>query len=641
MFTDLVDYTALSQRDEARTLAVLGEHRGIVRPLLAQFGGREVKTTGDGFLVEFDSALNATLCAVEIQDLSQRWRAEAHGERPFVRVAIHVGDVVVDAGDILGDAVNIASRIEPLAEPGGICVTGAVYEQVGNKVPHKFERIPTPVLRGVNTPVEVYRLVRAGAEIGSAHRSPAANRIAVMPLVSISPDPNDAYLADGLTDELIQALSQPGGLSVIARSSVDHYRGNSKPLPQVGFELNVQSVLEGSVRRAGNKIRVAIQLIDVPSQAHIWTRQYDRELDDVLSIQSDIALQVAENLRVSPPTGAGARPPPPHVVQTGSYLAYLKGRTLLRRLTLEGADEAKSQFDDAIRLDSHNARAYAGLADAALQRTLLSGAPFSAVLESISSCKQLLIRSLDLDPNAAESHASLGHVHDELFEFGPAERELRAALALNPTLASAHRWFARLLTEKGRLAEALEELRIAEEADPLSPEIQSILARTLLAVSRPDEAQAKVHRLAELEPDSMRLHYARFESALFDTDLPRMHREVEWFSVHDPNGSVAEREAYWNGVYHAVAGDRASALQAIGTLCHLRESGQGTLFEWADEQVAEIYAVLGDLGECFRFLDSALVSRALSLELWWTRPSLERVRTDPRFRAFLEKARLA
>ena len=210
MFTDLVDYTALSQRDEAGMLAVLSEHRSIVRPAIAQFGGREVKTTGDGFLVEFGSALDATLCAAEIQSRSQRWRQEAHGERPYVRIAVHVGDVVHEGDDILGDAVNIAARLEPLAEPGGICVSGAVYEQVVNKVTHKFERLPTPALKGVSSPLEAYRLIRAGAEIGPSHRTPAANRIAVMPLASISPDPNDAYLADGLTDELITALSRPG-----------------------------------------------------------------------------------------------------------------------------------------------------------------------------------------------------------------------------------------------------------------------------------------------------------------------------------------------------------------------------------------------------------------------------------------------
>ncbi|MGB6501100.1 MAG: adenylate/guanylate cyclase domain-containing protein [Thermoplasmata archaeon] len=640
MFTDLVDYTALSQRDEAGMLAVLSEHRSIVRPAIAQFGGREVKTTGDGFLVEFGSALDATLCAAEIQSRSQRWRQEAHGERPYVRIAVHVGDVVHEGDDILGDAVNIAARLEPLAEPGGICVSGAVYEQVVNKVTHKFERLPTPALKGVSSPLEAYRLIRAGAEIGPSHRTPAANRIAVMPLASISPDPNDAYLADGLTDELITALSQPGGLSVIARSSVDQYRRHAKSLPQVGLELNVQSVIEGSVRRVGNTIRVSIQLIDVPSQAHIWTRQYDRELDDVLSIQSDIARQVAENLRVTVPTRPGARISVPLVVNTGSYLTYLKGRTLLRQLTLASANEARSQFEEAVRLDPRNARAFAGLADASYQRTLLSGAPFAEVLATLTSCKQLIAQSLALDPDAAEARVSLGHFHDELFEFGPAEQELRAALALNPSLATAHRWFARLHTEKGRLLEALEELRIAEEADPLSPDIQSILARTLLALDRPEEATAKIHRLAQLEPDGMRWHYARFEQALRADDRPQLLREVEWFSEQDPNGSPAERRAYWTGIYHAVSGDRARALEAIATLLRVRDSGDGTLFEWTDEQVAEIYADLGDRDECFRHLDRALASRALSLELWWTRSSLEGIRQDPRFRNFLARVML-
>ncbi len=640
MFTDLVDYTSLSQRDEGKTLAILGEHRAIVRPLLSEFGGREVKTTGDGFLVEFDSALNATLCAVEIQARSQAWRRDAGGDRPFVRISVHVGDVVHDGDDILGDAVNLASRIEPLAEPGGICVSGAIYEQVVNKVPHKFDRLPTPVLKGVHSPLEVFRLVRAGAETGPAHRLPPAYRVAVLPLSSRSPDPHDEYLADGLTDELIHGLSQLGGLRVIARTSVDHYRHLAKPLPQVGFELNVQSVIEGSVRRAGNRLRVTIQLIDVPSQTPVWAQQYDRELDDVFAIQSDIALHVAETLRVTVASAEGERLQARPTVSTASYLAYLQGRTQLRSLTLEGSEKAVARFEEAVRLDPGNSRACAGLADATYQRALLGEGTFSDVIEALGRSRDLARRSIALEANAAEAHTSLGHFLDELMEFEAAEGELRTAIALNPAYAPAHRWYGRLLTEKGRLDEALEELRLAEEADPLSPDIQSVLARTLFALGRLDEARAKMHRLSELEPDGMRLHFARLELALLESDRPTHLQEAEWFSVHGPYGSPAERAAYWKGVYYAVTGDVERARRSIDVLREASEAKDGTLREWATEQMAEIYALLGDLDACFRLLDAALASRALALEHWWLGASFAGVRSDPRFTAFLGKAGL-
>jgi len=480
-----------------------------------------------------------------------------------------------------------------------------------------------------------------GAEVGGVRRAPSANRIAVLPLASISPDPEDEYLADGLTDEIIASISRSGALQPIARSSVDYFRAQARPLPQIGVELNVRSVLEGSVRRSGNRIRVTIQVTDVPTQAPVWTHQYDRELDDVFAIQSEIALQVAATLQAEvggPPHKPTADRPPPNAA---SYLTYLKGRTLLRRLNLDSANGAFRQFEEAVRVDPTNARAYVGMADAAYLRVLLSGEPFAKVRETLEYCKELLTKSIALEPNTAESHASLAHLLDELYEFGPAERELQVALSLNPTLPTAHRWYARLLTEKGRLEEALGQLWIAAEADPLSSEIQSILARTLLALGRLDEATARIHRLSELEPDSMRLHYARFEQALCTGDRPSQLREVEWFAHHDPNGTAEERQAYWFGIYEAIGGGREKALEAIETLQRGRVDGTGTLHEWSEELMAEIYAYLGEETRAIELLRSAYSHRALSLELWQTRATLGPFRKSRPFQQFLEECGLA
>jgi len=225
-------------------------------------------------------------------------------------------------------------------------------------------------------------------------------------------------------------------------------------------------------------------------------------------------------------------------------------------------------------------------------------------------------------------------------EFDAAERELRSAIALNPSYAPAHRWFGRLLTEKGDLVAALEELRIAEEADPLSPDIQSILARTLLALGQTDEARAKMHRLSELEPDGMRLHFAKLELALREADHSAVRAETDWFSEHGPYGSPVEREAYWQGVYYAVAGDGGRVRRAIEVLRSGGAAEAGTLREWASEQIAELHALLGEMDPCFALLDDALASRALALEHWWLGVNFDGVRKDPRFAALLLKAKL-
>ena len=333
MFTDTVGYTASTQFDEAQTLELLRLQQELVRPLLQAHQGREIKSTGDGFLVEFDSALKATQCAIDIQRRIFERNAEGPHAPIKIRIGIHLGDVVQRGTDILGDAVNIAARIEPTAEPGGICVSGAVREQVWNKVPDKFEKLPPTALKGLQGSMDIYRVVLPWNAHESASTSSTATGLAVLPFANISPDPKDEYFADGLTEEMITVLSQLKDLRVIARTSVTPYKSTSKGVSQIGTELGVSSILEGSVRKAGNRLRITAQLIDVASQAHLWSNMYDRELDDVFALQSEMAKEVAEALKVKLLSRDEARlnqrsPPRPE-----SYLEYLQGRASLRGFT--------------------------------------------------------------------------------------------------------------------------------------------------------------------------------------------------------------------------------------------------------------------------------------------------------------------
>ncbi|HLM91640.1 MAG TPA: adenylate/guanylate cyclase domain-containing protein [Thermoplasmata archaeon] len=640
MFTDLVGYTSRAQRDEPRTMRLLGEHRKIVRDVLVKFEGREVKTLGDGFLVEFGSALNATLCALELQQQSAEWVGESREDRPQLRVALHMGDVLSEEGDILGDAVNVASRIESLVEPGGICVSGPVYEQVRNKVPCAFEKLPSVRLRGVDVPPEIYRVVTGADPSARDVRTAPPARIAVLPFSSISPVAGDEYLADGLTEELISTLSQLGGLRVIARTSVDVYKNRPKPVPQIGAELNVRSLLEGSVRRMGNRVRVTAQLIDVLTQEHLWAGTYDRDLDDVFGIQGEIARAVAENLEVtvldqekrrllSRPTGI-----------TESYLAYLKGRTLLHGMTQESPVEAQRQFELAVRLDPNNARAYSGLADAVYLGAKRSGRSVRHFIDILQVAREQVSRSILLDPSAAEAHASLGYLLVELLEFAEADRELRTAILLNPSYAAAHQSYARLLTEKGRLEEAVEEMQLAEAADPLSPGIQFQLADLFFALGRPADATQRIRRLSELEPDSLRNHLAGFEGALRSGDHGRLKEEAAWITGHPPVLGSEHLRSLWNGKYLAAAGDVDGARQEIARLRSLRDHETGEISEWVPGEIAEICALLNEPDECFLWLDQALQSIALPLAHWWLSSGFRTVRKDPRFREILKKARL-
>ena len=262
MFTDLAGFTPLAQADEAGALRLLKEQEKMIRPILETHRGRKVKSMGDGLLIEFLNALDTVECGVDLQRQAHERNAREGAQPLQLRVGIHLGDVQQRGTDIFGDAVNIASRIEPLAEPGGVCLSDPVYVQVRNKVPYQLEKLGPKSLKGVREPIDVYRIVLPWAKEEAPAPGPSPPRLAVLPLVNISPDPRDDYFAAPLTEELITVLSQIRGLRVISRTSVNQNKGTTKPLALIGSELGADSVLEGSVRKAGDRLRIAVQLID-------------------------------------------------------------------------------------------------------------------------------------------------------------------------------------------------------------------------------------------------------------------------------------------------------------------------------------------------------------------------------------------
>ena len=273
MFTDMVGYTALGQKNESLSLALVEEQRKVIRPILTRHNGREVKTIGDAFMVEFPNAVDAVRCAYDIQRAIREFNLSvAVDKRIHLRVGLHVGEVVESQGDISGDAVNIASRIEPLAQDGGVCVTHQVYELVKTKVDITLSSLGPMWLKNVAAPVEVFKMDMPWETEGTrAIPRLDTKRVAVLPFASMSPDPNDEYFADGLTEELIDRLCQVKELGVIARTSVMNYKGQKKNASEIGKELKAGGLVEGSIRKAGNKIRVTAQLIDANTEEHLWS----------------------------------------------------------------------------------------------------------------------------------------------------------------------------------------------------------------------------------------------------------------------------------------------------------------------------------------------------------------------------------
>ncbi|MGI0079276.1 MAG: adenylate/guanylate cyclase domain-containing protein, partial [Nitrososphaerales archaeon] len=328
MFTDIVGYTTLTQNNEPLALKLLERHRDLIRPALSRYGGREVKTIGDAFLVEFGSALQATECAFEIQKILHEYN-ESASDKISLKIGIHVGDVIHTQGDVYGDAVNIASRIEPLAKGGGVCISGQVYDQVRNKILYQTTKLETGPLKNISLPTDVYRLDLPW-ERGDVPDNIAlpSNRIAVLPFVNISPDPNDEFFADGLTEELITNLSLVKGLKIIARTSVMNYKKKEKNISVIGKELGVGTVVEGSVRKAANRIRVTVQVIDANTEEHLWASNYDRSLDDIFAVQSDIASRVSEAI----PSNISKLKPAQVLSKTEdvrAYMYFLQGKHIV------------------------------------------------------------------------------------------------------------------------------------------------------------------------------------------------------------------------------------------------------------------------------------------------------------------------
>ncbi len=625
MFTDTVGYTASAQADEGRTLDMLRQQAELVRPLVAVHQGREIKSTGDGFLVEFESALKATQCAVSIQRRMYERNTEG-GLAPIrIRIGIHLGDVVQSGSDILGDAVNVAARIEPIADPGGICLSGAVYEQVRNKIPDRVEKLPPTALKGLEVPMDIYRVVLPWAEGGGMGRSEIdRNRIAILPLANFSPSPGDEYFADGMTDEIISTVSGISGLSVISRTSTTRYKQTSKSMPEIGRELRAGKILEGSVRKSGNRIRITVQLIDAENDAHMWSQSYDGSLDDVFETQSDISRRIAEALKLpSPRTRVRVETP-------GAHALCLQARSLWNKFTREANDQAILLFQDALKVNPESARATAGLADC---YATAANSEWGDAKESYDSARLLARRALELDESLPEAHFALGHIL-MLDDYPGAEVELKKALALNPSHAEAHEWYGSILRGFGRLEEATEEAKRAYELDPLPPGRAFFLCTQYFFAGRNDEALAVATRIVQTEPGYAwayagravltAIRGSRDEAYQNLRTFRRLRNEIQYKSLQ------ARIEAH--------LGNKVEASRLIDETLGLVAASTTPIAPSDTYQLSYAYALIGDKERFFPFVDHMIDHKMIEPgEL--RDPSYQNMAGDPRFTELRKKLR--
>jgi TolB-like protein/Tfp pilus assembly protein PilF len=628
MFTDMVGYTALGQRNESLSLALVDEQRKIIRPILNKRNGREVKTMGDAFLVGFTNALDAVRCAYDIQRASREFNiSQPNDMRIKLRIGLHLGDVEESNGDIFGDAVNVASRIEPLAEAGGVCLSRQVYDQVQGKFELPLTSIGARALKNVSSPIEVYKIVMPWDDEKPAPSAQLdSRRIAVLPLANISPDPTDEYFADGMTDELITVLSRISGLRVVARTSAMRFKGEKATVGRIGQELKVGSLIEGSVRKSKDRVRITIQLVDTQSEEQLWTEMYDRDLQDIFAVQSDIAQQVARALEVKLKVGERSVIQRHHTQNPEAHALYLKGRYHWNSRAEDRVNKAMKYFEEAIGRDPQYALAYVGLADC---YGILGFYCYRRPAVVYPRAKELAEKALSLDDSLAEAHASLGEtLMQYYFDWASAGSELDRALDLNPSYATAHLWRATHHVALGRFDEALVESRRAAQLDPLSMIILTDEAKNLYLAGRYDEAIDHYQKSLQIDSSFPIAHKGLAEVYVQKLMYEQAIAEIEKAIALSENSIFILDDL---GYIYARAGKTGEAREVLENLDRL-----------ASEQYvpaygrAAIYAALGDRDKAMEWLERAYEERSFLVFLK-VDPVFDSLRGETRFAALLDK----
>jgi adenylate cyclase len=466
---DVQGYSRLMGEDEEATIRTLTAYREILNTLIQQHNGKVVDSPGDNLLAEFSSVVDAVNCAVAIQKEIQVRNAElpANYKMRF-RIGINLGDVVEEEGRLYGDGVNIAARIEALAEAGGICISRNVFEQVKNKLKLGYEYLGEHSVKNIAEPIQAYRILIesniALPEKSEGLKLPEKPSIAVLPFDNISGDPEQEYFSDGITEEIITALSKVPKMFVIARNSTFTYKGKPVKVQQVGEELGVQYVLEGSVRKAGNRVRITAQLVETVAGHHLWAERYDRDLKDIFALQDEITFKILTALQVTLTEGEQAHMWATRTDNLDAFLKYLQARSCAGLITKEGNVRARQLAQDAINLDENYSDPYVLIA-----LTLWFDGRLGWSESRLESFKQAFLntkKAQTLDDSNPGVHILLGSLHLYEKQYEQAVAEGQRALALGPNDADNHVSMAHILRFAGRFEEAIVLIQKAMRLQP-------------------------------------------------------------------------------------------------------------------------------------------------------------------------------
>lgn len=632
MFADMTGYTAMMQEDEAKAKILRNRQQQTLENLIPAHNGIIVQFFGDGTLSIFDSAIDAVKCGIEIQKELQK------EPKVKLRIGIHSGDVVYDTKGLYGDCVNLASRIESICVPGAVLISDKVFDEVKNQNEIKTISLGSVNLKNVKKPVEIHAISNEGLVIPTAAqigvKTGSDKSIAVLPFINMSADPEHEYFSDGISEEILNALTHVDGIQVTARTSSFSFKGKNEDIRLIGAKLGVANVLEGTVRWAGKKVRINVQLIKTTDGYHSWSEVYDRELEDIFEVQDEIATKIVsrlkENFEVNEKKENVVKPPTENIE---AYNLYLKGRYYWNKSTPENIFNAIKTFEEAILIDPTFALPYCSLSYC---YTFLGSSGIMPPAEAYPKAKDCTLKAIELDPNHAESHLSLATIkfyHN--WDFDGAEISLNKAhdLGLNSSLFNqVHGWF---LIAKGDFDKAIEKIQQALILDPLSLPLMSTLGDAYSFAGRFEEALAQFDKIIELEPNFRRAFESRGMTYLAMGENENAIKDLEHYHKlvgHPLKGLSSLGHAY------AAAGQMDKALECAEKI-KLRQEKEPDVVLYMD--FAFLYSGMKELDLAFQYLNKTYEQRmgiaCLGMIFCIRYPMLKELKADPRFTQLINK----
>lgn len=630
MFTDIVGYTALMGEDENKAFDLLNKNRELQKPLIESFKGKWIKELGDGVLASFSTVTDAVMCASKIQHST----FDIPGLQ--LRIGIHLGEVIYENDDVFGDGVNIASRLQGMASAGGIFISESVQKIVANKKEIETRFVSETLLKSVKEPFRIYEVLVEN----NKPRSPSLTflkhevtteipdkSIAVLPFMNMSNDPDQEYFSDGMSEEILNSLAHIKDLKVAGRSSSFQFKGKGIDLQEVGKKLHVRTVLEGSVRRQGNKLRITAQLVNLEDGFHLWSEKYDRDMDDIFAIQDEIASAITEKLKLTLLDTEKEKLSRTTGDNKEAYDLYLKGRFYWNRRG-QGLRKALEFFQQAVEIDPWFGLAHAGIADAYALLSLYSIVPPHI---AVPKAKQAAETAIALDPLRVEPHTVLAHISTTYdFDWDTARKQFEKAISINPNYAPTHYWYSNYISWVDKDYQfAIQQAQKAIELDPLLSHCHNVLSSAHLCNGTFEEARAASLTAIELDANSF-LSYNSLAMSL--VGLKKYEEAIE---VQKTGLNVSGRHQYallqltW---IYSLKGEIAEAKKIMDEL-ELRSS---TEFISGLSLCVAAYCSK-EYDKAVEFLELAFEQKAGMLPSIESYPVFSFIKNDPRFHHIVEK----